>query len=145
MTALLLSGWKTNGIERGDSDKISGTSSMPNLSRIQKDLCIRKTWELGLSYYDSNMAGGTKLQKELTPCMFKAKLSYIYFRKYADYYAQILSLLILIYNTYITCFVNLFLSVNSSLFFEISFSDRKEEVPFSSQNWLQWDTISPFW
>lgn len=83
------------------------------------------------------MAGGTKLQKELTPCMFKAKLSYIYFRKYADYYAQILSLLILIYNTYITCFVNLFLSVNSSLFFEISFSDRKEEVPFSSQNWLQ--------
>lgn len=106
----------------GDSDKILGTSSTPSLSRIQKDLCIRKTWELGVSYYDSNMAGETKLQKELTPCIFKAKISYTYFRKYADYYAQILSHLIFIYNTYLTCFVNLFLSVNSSsLFFEFFF------------------------
>lgn len=87
----------------------------------RKIFASEKTWELGVSYYDSNMAGGTKLQKELTPCIFKAKISYTYFRKYADYYAQILSPLILIYNTYITCFVNLFLSVNSSLFFEIFF------------------------
>ena len=124
-----------------DSDKTPGTRSTPDLSRIHKDLCIRKTWALGLSYYDSNTAGETKLQKELTPCIFKAKLSHTYFRKYADCCAQILSPLILIYNMYITCFVNLFLSVNSSLFFEffvcLCLSDRKEEVPFSSQNWLQ--------